>query len=190
MQFFKDVFAVTLASGRKLVGGTTSLAGVVVPTVSENTDKFVTLGGYVEEQLGIRDRLFFTGALRGDDNSAFGANFNFITYPKLSGSWVVSEEPFFPRWSFLSSLRVRAAWGKSGRQPGPTDAVAFYSPVAVATNSTDAPGITDSILRNENLRPEKTRENKARPGGDLREHRLHFQFNYDDKNTAIALILR
>src|SRR5438094_654028 len=146
VQLFKDVFAVTLASGRKLVGGTTSLAGVVVPTVNENTDKFVTLGGYVEEQVGIQDRLYFTGALRGDDNSAFGANFNFITYPKLSGSWVISEEPFFPRWSWLSSLRVRAAWGKSGRQPGPTDAVAFYSPVAVDTNRNDPPGLHESSI--------------------------------------------
>ena len=190
MQFFKDVFAVTLASGRKLVGGTTSLAGVVVPTVSENTDKFVTLGGYVEEQVGIGDRLFFTGALRGDDNSAFGANFNFITYPKLSGSWVVSEEPFFPRWSFLSSLRVRAAWGKSGRQPGPTDAVAFYSPVAVATNSTDAPGITDSSLGNANLKPEKTREYEAGLDADLWHERLHVEFTYYDKNSRDALIAR
>src|SRR6266576_3772180 len=190
VQFFKDVFAQTLASGRKLVGGTTSLAGVVVPTVGENTDKFVTVGGYVEEQVGIHDRLYFTGALRGDDNSAFGANFNFITYPKLSCSWVVSEEPFFPRWSFLSSLRVRAAWGKSGRQPGPTDAVAFYSPVAVATNSTDAPGITDSSLGNPNLKPEKTREYETGFDADLWEHRLHFEFTYYDKNSRDALIAR
>src|SRR6184192_4790364 len=103
VQFFKDVFAQTLASGRKLVGGTTSLAGVVIPTVNENTDEFVTLGGYVEEQVGIRDRLYFTGALRGDDNSAFGANFNFITYPKVSGSWVVKLK-FAPK-AELSSPR-------------------------------------------------------------------------------------
>jgi len=190
VQFFKDVFAQTFASGRKLVGGTTSLAGVVIPTVNENTDQFVTLGGYVEEQVGIRDRLYFTGALRGDDNSAFGANFNFITYPKLSGSWVVSEEPFFPRWSWLSSLRVRAAWGKSGRQPGPTDALAFYSPVAVATNSTDAPGITDSSLGNANLKPEKTREYEAGFDADLWTQRLHFEFTYYDKNSRDALIAR
>ncbi len=190
VQYFKDVFAVTLASGRKLVGGTTSLAGVVVPTVGENTDEFVTLGGYVEEQVGIRDRLYFTGALRGDDNSAFGANFNFITYPKLSGSWVVSDEPFFPHWSWLSSLRVRAAWGTSGRQPGPTDALAFFSPVAVATNSTDAPGITDSSLGNANLKPEKTREYEAGLDADLWSQRLHLEFTYYDKNSRDALIAR
>src|SRR5207249_3355842 len=133
---------------------------------------------------------YFTGALRGDDNSAFGANFDFITYPKVSGSWVVSEEPFFPRWSWLSSLRVRAAWGKSGRQPGPTDALAFFSPVAVATNSTDAPGITDSSLGNANLKPEKTREYEAGFDADLWTQRLHIEFTYYDKNSRDALIAR
>src|SRR5207237_8285218 len=135
-------------SGRKLVAAPASLWGGVVPTLGANIDQFVTIGGYVEEQFVFHDRLFLTGALRGDDNSAFGSAFNFITYPKISGSWVISEEPFFPRLSSLSSLRLRAAWGKSGRQPGPTDAKQFFNPVAVATNSTDAPGITDSSTAN------------------------------------------
>ncbi|MBX6366010.1 MAG: TonB-dependent receptor plug domain-containing protein, partial [Gemmatimonadetes bacterium] len=49
-----------------------------------------TLGTYVQEQVSWRNRLFLTGAVRGDDNSAFGKNFDFVVYPKFSGSWVVS----------------------------------------------------------------------------------------------------
>ena len=187
-QYFKDAINQTQASGRKLVAGTASLSGVVVPTVGENIDQFVTIGGYVEEQFGFHDRLFFTGALRGDDNSAFGSAFNFITYPKISGSWVISEEPFFPRLSWLSSLRLRAAWGKSGRQPGPTDAKQFFNPVAVATNSTDAPGITDSSLGNTNLKPEKTQEYEAGLDADLLSRRVHLEFTYYDKKSKDALI--
>ena len=36
-----------------------------------------------------------TGAIRGDDNSAFGEDFSAAYYPKLSASWVISEEPWF-----------------------------------------------------------------------------------------------
>ena len=151
LQYLKTILQEVDASGRKLVGGTNSLGGVVIPTVGENTEQSVTLGGYIEEQVGIRDRLFLTAALRGDDNSAFGQNFNFITYPKVSASWVISQEPFFPRLSFLNSLRLRAAYGRSGRQPGPNDALQFFTPVAVAANGTDVPGIT--IGRPEASRP-------------------------------------
>src|SRR2546430_1996897 len=101
----------------------------------------VTLGGYVEEQVGIRDRLYFTGALRADKNSAFGTDFGNIIYPKLSGSWVISEEPFFPRMGWLSSLRLRAAWGRAGRAPGTLDAQRFSVPVAVAADGSDLPGV-------------------------------------------------
>src|SRR3989440_663317 len=188
VQYFKDAINQTQASGRKLVAGTASLSGLVVPTVGENIDQFVTIGGYVEEQVGFHDRLFLTAALRGDDNSAFGSAFNFITYPKISGSWVISEEPFFPRLSWLSSLRLRAAWGKSGRQPGPTDAKQFFNPVAGGTKSTDAPGITDSSLGNTNLKPEKTQEYEAGIDADLVSRRVHLEFTYYDKKSKDALI--
>jgi TonB-linked SusC/RagA family outer membrane protein len=190
LQYFKSLFAQTTASGRKLVGGTSSLNGVVIPTVGEAIDEAVTVGGYVEEQIAVHDRLYLTGALRGDDNSAFGTNFDFIAYPKVSASWVLSEEPFFPQVSFLNSLRLRAAFGRSGRQPGPTDALQFFNPVAVATNNTDSPGITVGNLGNQDLRPEKTSEFEAGLDADLVSQRLHFEFTFYNKSSKDALIAR
>ncbi len=84
-------------------------------------------GMFVEEEIGIKDRIFVTGALRFDDNSAFGQNFDATVYPKASVSWLLSEEPFFNS-GFLSTLRLRAAFGVSGQQPGTTDALRFFSP--------------------------------------------------------------
>lgn len=190
LQYFKSLFAQTTASGRKLVGGTGSLNGVVIPTVGEAIDEAVTVGGYVEEQIALHDRLYLTGALRGDDNSAFGTNFDFIVYPKVSASWVLSEEPFFPQVSFLNTLRLRAAFGRSGRQPGPTDALQFFNPVAVATNNTDSPGITVGNLGNQDLRPEKTSEFEAGLDADLASQRLHFEFTFYNKSSKDALIAR
>jgi TonB-dependent starch-binding outer membrane protein SusC len=191
LQYTKDVLNEIDASGRKLVGGTNSLGGVVVPTVAESTQVFITLGVYGQEQVGLNDRIFLTAALRGDDNSAFGANFNFITYPKVSGSWVISDERFFPHATWLNSLRLRAAWGRSGRQPGPTNALQFFTPVAVATKGVEAPGITIGGFGNTNLRPEKTRELETGLDADLlAQGRVHFEFTYYDKNSKDALIAR
>ena len=68
-------------------------------------------GGFLEERVAFRDRLFVTGAIRSDRNSAFGADFGTVFYPKFSLSWILSEEPFFPRMSWLNSLRLRSAYG-------------------------------------------------------------------------------
>ncbi len=188
LQYFKSVFQQVQASGRKVVAGTSGLGGIVVPAVGDTTAPFVTLGGYVEEQVGVRDRLYFTAAVRADKNSSFGTNFSNILYPKLSGSWVISEEPFFPRMGWLSSLRLRAAWGKSGRAPGTLDALHFFRPVAVAANGTDVPGITIGGAGNANLKPEQTREFETGFDADFIQQRFHLEATYYNKDSRDGLI--
>ena len=188
LQFNKNVFDQVRASGRKIVTGTAGVGGVVFATVGDSVSPQVTLGGYVEEQVGVRDRLFVTGALRADKNSAFGTNFSNIVYPKLSGSWVISEEPFFPRMGWLSSLRLRAAWGKAGRAPGTLDAQRFSVPVAVAASGTDLPGVTFGGVGNAGLKPEQTREIEAGFDADFAQQRVHFEATYYDKNSKDALV--
>jgi len=188
VQYYKNVFQQVQAAGRKVVAGTSGLGGVVVPSVGDTTAPFVTLGGYVEELVGVRDRLYLTGAVRADKNSAFGTNFGNILYPKLSGSWVVSEEPFFPKPNWLNSLRVRAAWGKSGRAPGTLDALHYYHPVAVAQGGTDVPGVTIGGAGNANLKPEQTRELETGFDADVIDQRVHFEATYYDKDSKDGLI--
>ena len=188
LQFSKNVFEQVRASGRKIVTGTSGVGGVVFPSVGDSVAPQVTLGGYVEEQVGIRDRLYFTGALRADKNSAFGTDFGNIIYPKLSASWVISEEPFFPRMGWLSSLRLRAAWGRAGRAPGTLDAQRFSVPVAVAADGSDLPGVTFGGVGNAGLKPERTREVEAGFDADFAQQRLHFEATYYDKDSRDALV--
>jgi TonB-dependent SusC/RagA subfamily outer membrane receptor len=85
------------------------------------------LGFHVQEEIGFNDRIFLTGALRFDDSSTFGSDVPVQKYPRLSGTWVVSEESF---WGFapVSSLRIRGAWGKAGRQPATASSQGSYVP--------------------------------------------------------------
>ncbi len=188
VQYYKNVFQQVQAAGRKVVAGTSGLGGVVVPSVGDTTAPFVTLGAYVEEAVGIRDRLYLTGAVRADKNSSFGTNFSNILYPKLSGSWVASDEPFFPHPSWLNSLRLRAAWGKSGRAPGTLDALHFYHPVAVAQSGSDVPAVTIGGAGNANLKPEQTREFETGFDADVISQRVHFEATYYAKSSKDALI--
>ena len=143
-----------------------------------------TLGLYVQEQLVWRDRVFLTGAVRGDDNSAFGQEFDFVTYPKLSGSWVVSEEPFFGE-NFLSTLRLRAAWGQAGQQPDAFAAIRTYAPVS---GPGGAQGLTPENVGNPELEPEVGDELEIGFDAGLFEERVSLEFNFYDQNTANAIV--
>jgi TonB-linked SusC/RagA family outer membrane protein len=113
-----------------------------------------SLGLFAQEQIGLRDRLFLTGALRFDDNSAFGSDFKPLVYPKLSASWVVSEESFW-KVPAVQTFRLRGAWGKAGRQPdvlaGVNTFTTFSGP---GGTSALAPGNTG----NPDVGPEKSTE--------------------------------
>jgi outer membrane receptor protein involved in Fe transport len=177
-----------LARVQKLTAGTNSLAGGVIPSDSEATVETVTLGRFVEERLGFKNRLFFTGAVRSDDNTSFGRRFGNILYPRLSASWVVSEEPFFPSPSWLGSLKVRAAYGASGLHPGPTDALQFFNSTPVVINNTDVPGVTIGGLGNSALKPERTNETEFGFDADLRPLNTQLAFTYFSKVSHDALI--
>ena len=139
-----------------------------------------TFGTYMQEQLAWRDRLFLTGAVRGDDNSAFGVNYNFVVYPKFSASWVLSDESFFPRSSLLSTLKLRGAWGKAGQQPNAFAAIQTYGP-SVGAGGT--PTVTPLSIGNPDLRPEVTRELEAGFDVSVLKNRLSVEFTYYNKLT-------
>jgi TonB-linked SusC/RagA family outer membrane protein len=147
-----------------------------------------TLGVFVQEQFEIRDRLFVTGAVRTDQNSAFGAKFQRVYYPKVSLSWVASDEPHFPNWhGLINQLRLRSAYGESGIQPGSTTALQTFSSSTVRVANTDESALAASNIGNAHLRPERTLEWET--GFDLRtlSNRVNIEFTYYSKQTKDAL---
>ena len=144
-----------------------------------------TLGGYIQEQFSWQDRIFLTGALRGDDNSAFGQNFDFVMYPKVSASWVVSEESFLANTDWIDQLRVRGAWGQAGQQPDVFAALRTYAP---AVGSGGASTLRPENLGNPDLEPEVGEELELGFDGSFLNDRLGVQFTYYDQTRKDAII--
>ena len=155
-----------------------------------------TLGLYVQEQASLYDRIFLTGAIRTDQNSAFGSNFQQVYYPKASLSWLVSDESFFPQFSWLNEFRVRTAYGASGVQPGSTAALILYSAASVniptrsstATGGSDVPSLLANQPGNPDLRPEKSTELEAGFDMTMLRSRVRFEYTFFNKKTKDALI--
>jgi TonB-linked SusC/RagA family outer membrane protein len=188
-QFFRDRASGVFATGRGLPGGSGTITGAGTTEARDTTVEARSLGTYVEQEVSLNDRLFVTGALRFDDNSAFGENFDATVYPKASASWLISDESFF-KTDFLSTLRLRAAFGVSGQQPGTTDALRFYSPVAGKRAGIAETGITFGSLGNADLKPERSRELELGLDASLFQDRVGFEFTYYTKRTRDALVQR
>ncbi|HEU0013141.1 MAG TPA: SusC/RagA family TonB-linked outer membrane protein [Longimicrobium sp.] len=151
-----------------------------------------SLGYYVQEQLGFRDRLFLTGAVRIDDNSAFGDEFNLVVYPKLQGSWVVSEEPFFAVGN-MDNLRLRAAWGRAGNSPAPFSADRTFGGCTVvqvdnAGTESTASCIRAGVYGNPNLKAETGEEIELGWDASFLNGRVGAEFTYYNKRTYEALL--
>jgi TonB-dependent starch-binding outer membrane protein SusC len=191
MQFHRDQFRDTRGFGVGVVPGTRTLSGTARQyAVSENNDEMRTLGIYGSQQFGFNDRLFVTAALRGDQNSSFGRDLDFVVYPSLSASWVVSEEPFFPQTEALSSLRLRSSLGRSSLPPTSLAALTFFRPTSVRAVGVEQPAVTLSGSGNRELRPEVVTEFEIGFDAGFLNDRFGFDVTYYNKQSEDALVLR
>jgi TonB-dependent starch-binding outer membrane protein SusC len=165
------------------IGGTSVSAGI--PTGSQTDKESVVAGVYAEEQFELSQRLFLTGAVRVDGANDFGSNFSDAVYPKGSASWLISQEPLFPHLPFLSALRLRAAYGESGTQPGEVLTTLVASQVEV--DGQTVPGLTLGSRGNPNIQPERQAEFETGADIDLVPQRIHAEFTYYSKRNTNAL---
>jgi TonB-linked SusC/RagA family outer membrane protein len=190
-EFWTDAF------GRNLVPGTGSLATAGAGyIVNESNQKIITVGGYARQQFGWRDRLFLTGTIRADDNSAFGKDFALAYYPGVSASWVISEEPFFQTLPLIESawvnqVRLRAAYGQSGQRPGFRQADTFLSGVSVTdTRNTELTAVVIGGTGNSQLKPETSAETELGFDASFIRNRLGLTYTYFNKVTKDQLVAK
>jgi TonB-linked SusC/RagA family outer membrane protein len=151
---------------------------------SEKRQRVVNAGAFGQFILDLKNRYFLTGGLRVDGNSAFGKNLGLQSYPKLSASWVASEEPFWPTW--IPEMKVRAAWGQSGRAPGAFDAVRTWEN-AGGTGWGGQPAFYPLNVGNPDLGPERTSEIEVGFDAAMFGDRLSTQFTYYKRDITDAL---
>lgn len=141
-------------------------------------------GFFLQEQLGWRDRLFVTGGLRVDGNSAFGDDFGLQAYPKVSASYVLSDYDWWPT-DFWETFKLRAAIGESGKAPNAFDKVRTWAPVS---GDDGEPGFTPLDIGNDKVGPERTREIEAGFDASFFDGRLGAEFTAFHARTIDALV--
>jgi TonB-linked SusC/RagA family outer membrane protein len=61
-----------------------------------------------------KDKYLLTATIRTDGSSRFGANQQYGTFPSAAFAWRASEEKFLKDVSWISNLKFRASYGRSG----------------------------------------------------------------------------
>lgn len=176
------------AIGEELVANNLNLVSAAASrTADEQLSEQTSLGLYVQEQLGWRNRLYVTGAVRIDDNSAFGEEFSLVVYPKASLSWLVSEEEFF-NLAFADQVKLRVAWGKAGNAPDPFSADRTFSTGQGVSGDVLVNTLVTESFGNPNLKAETGVEWETGFDASLLAGRAGVEFTYYLKRTEDALV--
>ncbi len=153
----------------------------------ESNREIFSGGFFLNEQIGIWDRLFLNAGIRFDGNTAFGDDVNLESYPKLGAAYNISDEAFWSKipivGDVMPSLKLRGSWGKTGSFPDPFTRDKQFSQGsfldAVAANFGN-PG-------DPTLGPEKTRTIEYGFDAALLSERIGLEFTIFDEKTEDAL---
>jgi TonB-linked SusC/RagA family outer membrane protein len=156
------------------------------PTVNEAFVQTVNGGYFFQDQLGFQDFAYLTIGGRYDYASAFGEEAGGVFYPKISMSIVPSDRNSWSSPLGIGTFRVRAAIGKSGRQPNAFSKFTTFSPLSSELGA----GLAPSNLGNPALAPEVSTEWEAGAEMGFLDNRLGLDYTYWDRTVKDALIAK
>lgn len=142
------------------------------------------------------DRYLFSATVRRDASSRFGSKKNAGIFPSFSAGWRISEEKFMENTkTWLSDLKLRAAWGINGSDL--IDNAATYNIYTnslqnggynfAGDNTTLVAGTIRTHSGNPYLKWEQTTQTNVGFDAAFLNNRLLFGFDYFYKNTTDML---
>lgn len=156
------------------------------PSVNEAFVQTVNGGYFFQDQLGFQEFAYLTVGGRYDYASAFGEEAGGVFYPKVSLSIVPSDRNAWSSPLGINTLRVRAAIGKSGRQPNAFSKFTTFAPLSSELGA----GLAPSNLGNPALAPEVSTEWEAGAEMGFFDNRLGLDYTYWDRTVNDALIAK
>jgi outer membrane receptor protein involved in Fe transport len=181
LQGFRQEESIINAQGQTFaLPGSFDFDAAAVITAFENNVEVFNGGVYVDEQLSVWDKLYLGGGFRVDAGSSFGDNIDTEVYPKATGSYILSEDVGLP---LVDELKVRAAFGQTGKFPG-----AFLKDRTFSASSfrgQSAPRFANP--GNLDLKPEKTATIEAGIDAAMWANRVGLNLTFYDARTTDAL---
>ncbi len=130
---------------------------------------------------GYANKYFATATIRADASSRFGPNNKWGYFPSVSAGWIISKEDFMKDINWVSNLKLRASWGKSGNQEIPDH--------AYETLVTKVGGVVNIIrYGNPDIKWETTTQTNYGLDLSVLKNKLTLSADYFIKNTNDILL--
>lgn len=173
------------ALGTGFVVNSNNVINAASQTSAGGSEAMVRQRGWVgQAQLGHLNRRFLQVGVRVDEFSVFGSEADPAILPKIGGSWVVSDENFYGGFaSLMNTLRLRAAWGQTGRAPGAGAALVTLAAAPSISGSSAIAGAVPANPGNAGLKPERGTELELGFDASFFNEKLALEVTYFDKTT-------
>ncbi len=127
-----------------------------------------------------KDKYLLTATFRADGSTKFGANNKYGYFPSFAAAWNIAKERFF-KIDWISSLKVRTGWGKTGNQEFPSgSAQALY---AFQNNG----GLVQQNNPNPDLKWQSDRQYNIGIDFSIIKNRISGSLDYFNKSTTNLL---
>lgn len=137
----------------------TTLSGGQVFAGTSVQEQWSLLSSLLRINYSFKDKYLFTGTIRSDKSSRFGANNQTGYFPSFSLGWRVNEEMFLSSVDALSELKLRFSWGQTGNFEIPNyGAIGLLAPSNYNFNGNIVNGLIQSTIPNPNLTWEKANQ--------------------------------
>ena len=130
---------------------------------------------------------YLTASIRRDGSSRFGADRQYGIFPSFSAAWRVTKEPFMSGFDFLSDMKLRYSYGKTGNQDG----INNFASRALWTVDPDyngSAGISPNRMGNAELEWETTTQNNFGFDASFLDNRFTVTFDTYQKLTTGLLL--
>ena len=177
--------------GRDLLNGITTINGAAVKLDPRYTsDLRQIFGAFIQQTFGYKNIFFLTGAVRVDGSTSFPEETREYLYPKLSGTWSISDMDFWKgmKSSWFSSARLRASWGLAGNISGIGSYDRFSTYLASNINGVATYNI-NTALGNAFIEPERSSEFEVGTDLSFLNNKLGVVFTYYTKKIVDNTLL-
>lgn len=187
---YQDTQAVSIsATGLPPIVQTASSGSIV--NQGEGRSQISFWGGFLQESVSFKNKLYLNAALRMDGASSFGLDQRNQLYAKGSISYVISEEEFWNDTfgSSFNTFKVRTSWGQAGNL---TALTAFQRHTLLNPSAINgSPSLIPSPNQgDEEIAPERMDEFEIGFDAGFVNNRLGLEFTYYKQNVTDLLLPR
>ncbi|WP_077922939.1 TonB-dependent receptor [Spirosoma sp. 209] len=171
-------------------------AGTDLQAADGGGSRYSLLSQFGKLDYSYREKYLFSATIRRDGSSRFGANNKYGVFPAFSAGWRISDESFLKDNRYVSDLKLRASWGRTGNQEiGDFTTLNFYRTSGEfgnydlgGGNTSAVPGYYTVQIGNNNLRWESNTQTNIGLDASLFNGKLSLTADYFDKRTDGMLI--